>query len=265
MKVNRTLPWCVALTVTILLFYWKLFFPSQFTLLDGAEAVRQGYSWLHFWMRSVRAGNLPIWDPYALCGYSFPGEMQTGAFYPLYLFLLLLPLNPDGLLSAMQYNLLILLTHVLAALFMFALARELKLSHFAAFIAGLCFSTGSFTGRVGWPHLLESSIWLPLIFLYLLRALRSCDRRRRVFHSLMAGCCLGLSLLAGGLHVAMAQTIVVVTAIAFYAVSRDGSENVGPRDAHRMVVMHPSRSPDTLNRILRGRHPTLAFSRLCGP
>ena len=168
MKVNDTSKWCLALVIAVLLFYWKLFFPSQFTLLDGVEEVRQGYSWLHFWMRSIRAGSLPIWDPYALAGYSFPGEMQTGAFYPLYLLLLLLPLNPDGLLSSMQYNCVILSAHVLAALFMFALGRELKLSHFASFISAFCFSVGSFTGRVTWPHMLGSSIWLPLIFLYLL-------------------------------------------------------------------------------------------------
>ncbi len=225
MKLNVTLKWCVALTAAILLFYWKLFFPSQFTLLDGAEAVKQGYSWLHFWMRSVRAGSLPIWDPYALCGYSFPGEMQTGAFYPLYLIFLLMPLGPNGLLSSMEYNLFILLTHVLAALFMFALARELGLSRFAAFISGLCFSTGSFTGHVGWPHMLGSSIWLPLIFLYLVRALRSTRASERVFFSSMSGSLLGMSLLAGGLHIAMAQTIVVVTAIAFQALSRDASKS----------------------------------------
>src|SRR3954469_25354995 len=133
MKLNETVKWCLGLTAAILLFYWKLFFPSQFTLLDGAEAVKQVYSWFHFLIRSVRAGNMPVWDPYAFAGYSFPGEMQTAAFYPLYLLLLLLPLSGDGLLSSMQYNLVILFSHVLAALFMFALAREMKLSRFAAF------------------------------------------------------------------------------------------------------------------------------------
>jgi hypothetical protein len=57
--------------------------------------------------------------------------MQNRSFYPLYLFLLLLPLNRDGLLSSIQYILVILSAHVLAALFMVALAREMKLSRFA--------------------------------------------------------------------------------------------------------------------------------------
>jgi hypothetical protein len=51
--------------------------------------------------------------------------MQNRSFYPLYLFLLLLPLNRDGLLSSIQYILVILSAHVLAALFMVALARDL--------------------------------------------------------------------------------------------------------------------------------------------
>jgi hypothetical protein len=205
-----------------------------------------------------------------LAGYSFPGEMQTGAFYPLYLLLLLLPLNPDGLLSSMQYNCVILSTHVLAALFMFALARELKLSHFASFVAGFCFSVGSFTGRVTWPHMLGSSIWLPLIFLYLLRALKASEAKGRVTYSLLSGCFLGLSLLAGGLHIAMAQTIVVVTAVAYYAVSFRGAERregrLNPVVWRSAQVARSSFLPDSAsgrcNFCLRTSMPVVVFASL---
>ena len=31
------------------------------------------------------------WDPFTFSGYSFVGEMQTGAFYPRYTFFLAIP------------------------------------------------------------------------------------------------------------------------------------------------------------------------------
>jgi hypothetical protein len=78
----------VALVVAIVLFYRKPLLPSQYTFLVGVEDTNQAYSWLNFWIRSLRQGTPPLWDPYATTGYSFPGEMQTAAFNPLHLPLL---------------------------------------------------------------------------------------------------------------------------------------------------------------------------------
>jgi len=82
--------------------------------------------------------------------------------------------------------------------------------------------------------MLGSSIWLPLMFLYLLRALNAREIRRRVNYSLLSGCFLGVSLLAGGLHIAMAQIIVVITAAAYYAISARAIE--GRRDKLNPIV-----------------------------
>src|SRR5438309_10074885 len=118
MNVKPTTRWCLALIALILLFYWKLFFPSQFTYLTGKEDVNQAFSWLNFWIRSLHQGTLPLWDPYAQAGYSFPGEMQTQVFYPLHFLLLLLPVDSAGMLTVMDYHVLYLFNHVLAGLFL---------------------------------------------------------------------------------------------------------------------------------------------------
>ncbi|MCL5743280.1 MAG: YfhO family protein, partial [Acidobacteria bacterium] len=68
--------------------------------------------------------------------------------------------------------------------------------------------------RVG-DLLLESAIWLPLIFLFLLRAMRAERVRRLALWASVSGLCLGLSVLAGGLHVVIMEAIVIVTAAAF--------------------------------------------------
>ncbi|HXF25977.1 MAG TPA: YfhO family protein [Bryobacteraceae bacterium] len=214
------------LFVAVVLFYWKILLTQQFSLLADSEAVNQAYSWFHFLAANLRSGVFPLWDPYMFAGRSFAGEMQTGAFYPLNWLLALVPFNRQGMFSPRLYHIYYVFGHFLAAWFMFALVRGLGLSRFSALIAGLCYSLGGFVARMGgWPHMLESCIWLPLIVLLLLRALNAKTTRGALVPASVAGLLLGLSILAGGLHVVIMQSIVVVSAGAFYACHRT---NRGP-------------------------------------
>ncbi len=206
------------LSLAIVAFYWRIVFSSQFSMLTVGETVNQAYSWFHFWAESVRHGSVPLWDPYTFGGHSFIGEMQTAAFYPLHLVFALFPANSNGLLSPRLYHLYFVFTHLLAAYFMFALIREMGLNRFPAFFAGLCYSLGGFVGVAPWPHLLESAVWLPLQFLLMLWALRSPAMRQSLICAGLAGLTLGLSILAGGLHIVMMQAIILVTAAAYHAV-----------------------------------------------
>src|SRR5256885_17201924 len=81
---------------------------------------------------------------------------------------------------------------------MFALVRELGLSRFSALVAGICFSLAGFVARMGWPHMLESSIWLPLIFLFLLRACKAGTMRQGLLRGCLSGFGLGVGVLGGG-------------------------------------------------------------------
>src|SRR5437016_4982131 len=214
-----TLKYLGFLLLAIVAFYWKIVLTSQFSLLTNFETVSQAYSWFHFWAECVRHGVWPLWDPYMFAGRSYPGEMQTAAFYPLHLVFAMFPADRNGLLAPQLYHLYFVFAHVLAAWFMFALIRELGLSRFSALVAGLCFSLGGLVGRVLWPHILESALWLPLLFLFLLRALHADSKRRAGLYAALAGSTLGMSILAGGLHVVMMQAIVLVSAALVYALS----------------------------------------------
>ena len=211
----------VLLVVTVL-FYWKILLTNQFSLLTGYEAVNQAYSWFSFWVRSIQQGAWPLWDPYTYSGHIFSGEMQNGSFYPLYLPLALFRLNRYGLLAPALYHAMFVASHFLGAWFMFRLVRELELSDFAAIVAGICFSMGGFLGHIPeWPHLLNSGIWLPLIFLLLRRAMKAPGVARTVWYASACGLGLGLSILAGGLHMAIMQAIAIVTAAVFYSFRTD--------------------------------------------
>ena len=216
MRKSRT-AWGLLLLLIMVLFYWKILLTRQFSLVTDYEGANQTYSWFHFWVTSLRQGMAPLWDPYVFSGRSFSGEMQTGAFYPLNLFLVFAPFDRQGLLAPQAYHWFFVLTHFLAAGFMFVLIRELGLSRFAALIGGVCFSLGGFLAGAGWPHILGSGIWLPLIFLFLLRATRAETVGQAALHAAAGGLSLGIAILAGGLHMVIMEALVIVTAALFYA------------------------------------------------
>ena len=208
--------WLLWLLLAVALFYWKILFTRQFSVLLDYEAANQAYAWNHFAAASLKQGVLPLWDPYAHSGHTFVGEMQTGVFYPPKLLLYLFPFNRAGLFSPSLFHYFFVLTHFVGACFLFLLARELGLKDFPAFFAAVTFSLGGFVGRVGWPNMLDSAIWLPAAMLLLLRALRATDSRDRWRYAVWAGLAHGLSILAGSLHVAMMNSLVLAGVALYY-------------------------------------------------
>jgi hypothetical protein len=216
MAKSNAKPFLYLLAITTL-FYWKTLLTGQFSLLTQAEGVNQAYSWLVFWIRTIRQGEIPLWDSFVYSGRSFLGEMQTAAFDPLHLPFLLARLDGNGLLSLREYHIFIAAIHFLACFFFYLMARELGRSSFASLIAGLCFGLGGMVGELQWPHMLESSIWLPLLFLFLVRGFRAGDWRAAVTYSALAGLTLGLSTLAGGFHLVLMQGLAIVSVGVYYA------------------------------------------------
>ena len=210
--------WFLLLTLLIAAFFWKILFTSQYSMVISWEGTNQAYAWYSYSARTFQQGILPAWDPFTESGRNFLGETQTGVFYPLKLLLYFAPFDAEGFLSERFFHQIYVLAHLLAAFFMFLCARELGVrNHFAAFVAALCFSLGGFLGRMGWVHLMDSAVWLPLVFYFLLRALRSPTLERRLLRSCLAGVFLGVSLLAGSIHIPLMDVVVVVSAACLFA------------------------------------------------
>ncbi len=210
------------LALAIICFHWRTLLTDQFTTIVGWEGVNQSYGWLHFWVRSIWHGHLPLWDPYAFGGRPFVGESQTTAFYPFRLLFALIPLNKNGLISPRFYHEYLAFNRFMGAVFMFALLREFRRSHFAAFIGACAFSMGGMLARMPWPHYQESCIWLPATFLFVLRALRSETRLRGLAEAALGGLCMGMSVLTGGVQFAMIQGIFVLAAMIYFGASPEG-------------------------------------------
>lgn len=213
---SKNIRWLALILIACVFFYWKILLTHQFTILAEPEIVNQAYSWNHFCASTIRQGNLPFWDPFAHSGRTFVAGMETGAFYPLKLLLYLWPLNSSHLLSPQLFQDYYVLAHILAAFFLFLLAREIHLAGFPAFLAALCFSLGGFMSRIPWQDMLDSSIWLPLILLFLLRALHSRGLRATLY-SCLAGLALGLSILAGRIHIVIMDVLVILSLVGYVA------------------------------------------------
>ncbi|MDP9053286.1 MAG: YfhO family protein [Acidobacteriota bacterium] len=214
MRHLRTMAIFLVLTI---LFYWKLILVRQYSLILGFEGTNQMYAWFQFLTTCIWKGVSPGWDPFTFSGHAFAGEMQTGAFYPLYRIFSLYP-SKNGGISPNLYNEIFVLSHAAASLFMYALCRELRASSFASIVSGLVFSLGGILARLGdWPHLLESGLWLPLLVLCILKALRQSSVPKCAAWSIAAGLTMALSVLAGGLHFVIMQGIVALSVTIYYA------------------------------------------------
>jgi hypothetical protein len=213
MKSN--LKWILLILVATFLFFWKLTLTSQFSTLMWPESANQAYSWYNFTARSIQQGTFPLWDPYTAAGRTFVGGMETGLFYPLKAILYFWPIGPSGLFSQRAFHYFYVLSHFLAACFIFLLARELGLAAFPSFVASLCFSFGGFMSNIAWPDMLDSAIWLPLVILFLVRALKSPQKSQAILLACSGGLFLGISVLGGRIHIVMMEAIAVLSVTCY--------------------------------------------------
>lgn len=121
-------------------------------LWDGAA---QFYPWRMLAARTLRRGELAVWNPHQFCGYPFVANGQSALFYP-----------PNWLLALVDVRwgmgLLVALHYVLAAGLTWAFCRRIGLAHVAGAFAGVAFAWGGF--MVGWtelPTLHNVATWVP--------------------------------------------------------------------------------------------------------
>jgi len=173
-------------------FYWKLTLTSQYTFLDSPDLANLDLPRLQFQASAWRHLQLPLWDPNHWAGQPFIGQV-TGAAYPANWLLGAFPFR-EGKLNVTLIHWYFVFIHFQAALFCYFLCRDWKRSHGASILGGLVFSLGGLLGNTDWPQILNGAVWIPLIVLFLFRALRG---QRALFSAAMSGALLGVTWLSG--------------------------------------------------------------------
>jgi hypothetical protein len=175
----------LGLVALALIFYAPSLFGGRTLLLRDLFTQFHGPRW---WYReSLRAGEIPYWNPYIGCGVPFLGNPQNGVFYPLSLLFLFLPFGA-GL------TLYVALHSVLLGFFSYLLARNLGLGFWSGVLTGII---AGFAGlplkQVEFLELAGGLAWTPLVLL----GGWKCLTEARLRWAALLGAALGMQLLAG--------------------------------------------------------------------
>ena len=175
-------------------FFWRITLTQQYDWVWGPDLATQVMPWYQEQARSWHDGHFPLWDPYVWAGQPLLGQAITGAAYPLNWFLFrLLPLH-EGMVSMVAMQWYFVVIHFMAAAFCYLLCRDLGRSRVASLAGGLVFALGGFMGTTGWPVMLNGAVWIPLVFLFQLRAVRGDNR---LGNAALSGLFLGFAWLSG--------------------------------------------------------------------
>ena len=213
-KWGRDLAAIAFLALVTIIFFWKVLFTSDYTLLSGWDGSIQWYAWYRFAADWVRQGVLPLWDPFVYGGHSFIGEAQAGLFYPLNLLQAFLIPAGRSLLPSDIYHMMAL-HGFFAAAFMYIFARVLGMLIGPALVAAIVYAFGGFVAHRLFGHLniFYGVVWLPLLLAFFHLAVT----RRRPLLAVAAGLGLGIVTLVGHLMPPV-YSALVLGAYALYLV-----------------------------------------------
>ena len=193
--------------LTILLYFGKVL-GSKGTLF-GMDFVLQFYPWKKFIFDQIWSnGTLPFWNPYLFSGIPFVTNMQASMFYPLGFLYYLFPPQSAYLYST-------ILHFILGIFFMYVFMRTLSISKEGSVVSALIFGfNGFFLGHVYAGHLsfVQNYIWIPIIYLFLYRFVKT----RHFGEAVIAGLFLGIQILGGFPQIAFYSIIGVLLFGFFY-------------------------------------------------
>ncbi len=170
------------------------------------DAVNVHFFNLFFSSETWNKGIFPLWSPYIFAGFPQIADLQVAFFYPVNFFISALAIFTPELI---MYQ--IILHYFLAGIFTFLLARYLSKNFWFSIAAGIIYSFGGFmAGHASHVGMQNTAAWLPLIFLFLIIALKE----TKIFYAAFSGLFLGIAILAGHFQTAL----YIAYAIVFYSV-----------------------------------------------
>ena len=69
-----------ALALLCVAFYWDVLWSPADRAIAGNDLTAMFYQWLRFAVSSIRAGQLPLWNPYLFAGIPFVANPQPALF-----------------------------------------------------------------------------------------------------------------------------------------------------------------------------------------
>ncbi|MGH2536279.1 MAG: oligosaccharide flippase family protein [Candidatus Promineifilaceae bacterium] len=180
------------------------------------DLILENYPWKRFLVNSLRAGELPLWNPYLFAGAPFLATGQHSAYYPF-------SLPIFGLLPLPQaYGWFTLSQLWLAGVFGYALGRALGLRRFSAALTGLVFQGCGFmlASAAVFPMILAAAIWLPLLLACIEKVVATAGAGRSLPWVALGALALGFQALAGHIEITYYSLLVMAAFAAWRLASR---------------------------------------------
>lgn len=170
-----------------LLIFWRNFFPFMPRVYFGNDSLLSFYN-IQSVVDQIKAGNVPLWDPYTFFGVPLISRADSFVFYPPITFLVvlevLLNLSIDHSFTLME--LLAVLHLSFAGICTYFVVKKFNLSNFAAFVAGIIYMfNGTIIAFTNAVVLMISMTWLPITFLTFDNLLRKPSVKNMIIFSLV--------------------------------------------------------------------------------
>jgi hypothetical protein len=151
--------------------------------MGGMDTVTAFYPWFSFLGEQLRAGHLPLWNPFQFAGTPFAADPESGWTYiPAMVLFTLLPLNAAA-------NAYLLMHLLLAGLAAYALGRSVGMPAGGAFVAAIAYGYSGFYFGHNLCCFAYAAVaaWLPVGLLGVEIALRAMTWRTRLAGWAVAG------------------------------------------------------------------------------
>ncbi|MBW2113071.1 MAG: hypothetical protein JRH00_16915 [Deltaproteobacteria bacterium] len=194
------------LAVVSIAFFGKIVYSGE--SLYGSDFIAYFYPCKSFLRDTVSShGAIPLWNPYIFSGTPFIANIQASIFYPLGFLYYLLPTDTAYLYSTIMHC-------ALGSVFMYFFMRFLECSRTGSFLSGFIFiSNGYFMAHLYAGHLslVQNYIWIPLIFLLVIKFMGAGGLK----YAVAGGLVLGVQILGGFPQIAF-YTILSILLLSIY-------------------------------------------------
>ena len=191
-------------------FFWQVLFDGASMPSGGGDLASFLYPMYGFASEALRAGHLPLWNPYQFSGMPFAADIQSGLFYPPNLLFEL----AGATFGYLNMEALAIVHYALAGTFAYLLARGLGVSRPAGLLAGLVWMwSGFLVAQLGHLNMVEVAVWLPLELLLLRLALLGV---RPLLTVSCTSAVLALAFFAGHTQLFLYELLALVLYVAFW-------------------------------------------------
>lgn len=188
--------------------------PQKFVAIDE---VREFFPLLDFNFDSLKAGVIPLWNPYNFSGYSHLANWASAVFYPLHIFMFLL--GKTQMLILLKLSIIIL-----SGIFTYYYLKTLKLNNISSFFGAMSFSFSA-TMTVWTAEIWQSThafLWLPLSLMSIEKIVQE---RENQFIAILA-VSIALSIMAGYIQPTIYLLFVVFSYSLFRIICFEGKRKL---------------------------------------